>query len=420
MPEVPTIAGILGKMGYSSASVSSNFLISPEFGLAKDFDKSYWGDWWDPYLRLKPEWFGKQTFPGMAEMLRLLRNRGESQRFPHLKTWSRRHSSIVLRHPFLLDVPQHFLQKLNGAPALADTSWWLEPTLEAWLKTQRPEKPVLCFVNLLDAHEPYFSNVEVVHGVGGWLKYARIRQDNISSDRRDGRGDMDLLHTLYRQCISVIDRRIKRIVELLKSAGRWENTLTIITADHGQSFGEHGHLFHSSGIMEPVLRVPLWVRYPHGTGGGRSSRTWASLVDVLPTVLDVIGGGGRNGLSGYSLRSLEDGPRPRPVLTYSNGHGHLGDFIFAGVDKIHSPGSVSVAAYADKWKVVVRSDSKKSFTAFDTDDDPLEQRNSWNNSDETQQMLSKEADAALDILCSSNPVSPPQSVTDRLRAWGYV
>jgi uncharacterized sulfatase len=419
-PNIPTIAGYLKKLGYVSASVSSNFLISQEFGLPREFDKIYWGDWWDPYLRLEPKWFGKQTFPGMAEMLRLLRNRGESQRFPILKKWARRHSPLVLKYPFILDVPQHFLEKLNGAPSLADTSWWVEPTLETWFKAQKPDKPSLCFINLLDAHEPYFSNAEVVHGLLGWFKYARIRQDGPPIESKHRKEDMELLHALYRQCISIIDRRINRVVDLMKATGRWENTLTFITADHGQSFGEHGHFFHSSGIMEPVLRVPLWVRYPYGEGGGRISKTWASLVDVLPTILETVGIGGGNNLSGYTLRSLENGPRPKPALTYSNGHGHLGDFIFVGVDRIDPPRSVSVAAYADKWKVVVRSESKGSFTAFDTDNDPLERTNSWEGSDSTQQVLAKEASAAIDMLCASQPAAPPQNVVDRLRAWGYV
>jgi arylsulfatase A-like enzyme len=420
-PELPTIAGCLRQAGYASLSVSSNFLINSDYGLVRDFDKAYWGGWWEPYFRLPPEWRLNGKFLNRGDQIRgILRRRG------NVKSWMGqlppmlKHNMVFfLRHTYLLDVFQRFLVKLNNIQALDVTSSWIEPTLQTWIGSQPKEVPVFCFINLLDAHEPYFSSPEVIHGFGDWLSYARLRQDRqgwIEGKWRASPRELKILHDLYRHSLNVIDGRLKRIIEVFKEAGRWDDTLFILTGDHGQAFGEHGSIFHISGICDEQVRVPLWVRYPSGDLGGTESQKWVSLVDVKPTVLDVAGVDGISKGSGSSLRSVDKIDRAGPVLTVSDGHGYVKELSITAT----RAKALFVAAYKGKWKVIVDVQSDNPPRAFDIAADPKEEKNLWDKDDPELLQLAEEATKAGLAVHEGRSKPPSAEVVERLRTWGYV
>ncbi len=98
------------------------------------------------------------------------------------------------------------------------------------------------------------------------------------------------------------------LVDGLKRLGLYDRTLIIVTSDHGESFYEHGSWFHGVNFYDEVLRVPLIVKLPGGTGRGRVIETPVPIIDTVPTVLDVLGiPVGPEGLDGRSLLPLVDG-----------------------------------------------------------------------------------------------------------------
>ncbi len=98
------------------------------------------------------------------------------------------------------------------------------------------------------------------------------------------------------------DDHIAAIVRKLRARGLWDRSLFILTADHGESLGEHGYYFqHGWFLYDDCLRVPLLLRAPGIFPAGRRVRRSVSLVDVTPTVLDILGLPRREALEGRSL-----------------------------------------------------------------------------------------------------------------------
>jgi len=119
--------------------------------------------------------------------------------------------------------------------------------------------------------------------------------------------DIEHLIALYDGEITYWDVQFGRLLDRLSAEGMLDNSLVIVTADHGQMFGEHGKWVHRNSLYEEVLRVPLFLRMPNGMSGGEVVETPVSHVDVFPTVLDLIGLPAPAGLDGVSLRPLLEG-----------------------------------------------------------------------------------------------------------------
>jgi arylsulfatase A-like enzyme len=100
------------------------------------------------------------------------------------------------------------------------------------------------------------------------------------------------------------DAHVGAIVRALQARGLWDTTLFILTADHGESLGEHDYYFaHGWYVSDDQLRVPLLVHGP-GIPRGRRVRQTVSLVDVAPTVLDLLGLPPAPPAEGETLRPL--------------------------------------------------------------------------------------------------------------------
>src|SRR2546426_4916808 len=102
--------------------------------------------------------------------------------------------------------------------------------------------------------------------------------------------------------VAAMDEALGELLDALIARGRYENALVIVTADHGEFLGEHGQMGHIGQMLyEPVLRVPLVVKFPGSTGPRGRSTTPVQLVDVLPTVLEVTGAPEPDGIQGEAL-----------------------------------------------------------------------------------------------------------------------
>ena len=110
----------------------------------------------------------------------------------------------------------------------------------------------------------------------------------------------------YDSELAYVDLHLKRLFEALKAQGRYEDTLVVITSDHGESFKDRrgGKLFHGRSVHWEELHVPLLIRAPKRAGAEHQS--FVGLVDIAPTLLELTGLSAE-GLSGHSLRGLFSG-----------------------------------------------------------------------------------------------------------------
>jgi len=108
--------------------------------------------------------------------------------------------------------------------------------------------------------------------------------------------------------IAFTDMWVKKLLDALKEAGLDRDTAVVIMADHGEAFGEHKNYFHGQDLFDEQLRVPLVIAVP-----GKASRTIeadAALVDVAPTLLDLVGVPAPPAMRGRSLLPYLDGQAP--------------------------------------------------------------------------------------------------------------
>jgi arylsulfatase A-like enzyme len=168
-------------------------------------------------------------------------------------------------------------------------------------------RPWFCWLHYMDPHGIYDPPAEhrIFQGAPDWLPpresisghpihEPRLADYNIpASARVDGRVDLGHVRDLYDGEIHYVDAEIGRLLDALRARGRFADTLIVFTADHGESLGEHRYWFeHGFYTYDVTCRVPLIIRLPdgsldHALPGTR--RGDASLVDLAPTLLDLVG-----------------------------------------------------------------------------------------------------------------------------------
>jgi arylsulfatase A-like enzyme/Tfp pilus assembly protein PilF len=107
--------------------------------------------------------------------------------------------------------------------------------------------------------------------------------------------------------VAYTDQVVGRLVAWLKAAGVWNDTVLVLMADHGESLGDHGENTHTFFVYDATVHVPLVIRTPWGDRG--RSRAQVASVDVMPTVLDLVGLQPQPGIDGHSLARLVLDPR---------------------------------------------------------------------------------------------------------------
>jgi arylsulfatase A-like enzyme len=142
-----------------------------------------------------------------------------------------------------------------------------------WIETVPRDQPLHLFVNYFDPHAPYVVHpgFDLRRGPGS---HGGDLQDAV--DRYDGE-------------IRYMDHHLGRLLDGLQDADRYRRSLTVITADHGDLFGENGVWRHGSSLYEGVLRVPLIVHLPEGREAGTVREEPVSIVDVLALVSTTVG-----------------------------------------------------------------------------------------------------------------------------------
>jgi arylsulfatase A-like enzyme len=125
--------------------------------------------------------------------------------------------------------------------------------------------------------------------------------------------DADYIVALYDGALAYMDACIQRILTRLDELGIADNTIVVITADHGETLTEHDCFFDHHGLYEPTLHVPLAIRCPGLLPAGRRVRGITLEQDLVPTLLELLGLpdlAAELGMDGRSTLDLVRGERP--------------------------------------------------------------------------------------------------------------
>ncbi|HEY8518228.1 MAG TPA: sulfatase [Candidatus Binatia bacterium] len=149
-----------------------------------------------------------------------------------------------------------------------------------WLRRHKDERFFL-FLHTYQVHSPYAPPEG----------YDVFEADGDGADELGGPFPPDIVRTrlAYAGDVLYTDAQVARLLAELDALGRRDDTVVIVTADHGEALGENGLLGHNWFATEPVLRIPLLIRAPGRVPAGARVSSLVSLVDLAPTVLDLAG-----------------------------------------------------------------------------------------------------------------------------------
>lgn len=200
--------------------------------------------------------------------------------------------------------------------------------LDDALRSKPRERPFFLFLHGYDVHTPYAprqnyfaeprTEVDRLSRENRYCKYQDaadrsryLDPESIPSDR----GTQEYLESLYDSEILEVDRSLGRFFRDLRSRGVLDQTIVILTSDHGEEFWDHGSCEHIKTVHNELLHVPLFVWMPRGKGGVEPTPVAAN-VDILPTVAEALGWPALESIDGASLLR----PEPRDIFSEAQFH----------------------------------------------------------------------------------------------------
>lgn len=288
-----------------------------------------------------------------------------------------------------------------------------------WLSARDPQRPFFLLVHYIDPHTDYetlpeFRDrfIEPYDGpaTGTSEQLYDFVEGSISFDEADGRH----LSNLYDGAVAQLDDQIRRLCDYLREEGLLDETLLVITSDHGEEFLDHGGVLHGTTQFEELVRVPLIVVGP-GVPPGLRIDVPVSLVDVMPTCLDMLG---------VEVPARLDGLPLRPVWRNPTGAPRRRIYFEADLDRPDAKRRVMVKghdrAIRDGRYKLHYAEETEEVRLFDLQNDPTEQVDIQDAHPELVRVLLDDLQA---FLAAGRDV-PARELTeedlDRLRELGYA
>ncbi len=245
----PTLAELLHRDGYQTLGVAANLYLRADFGLERGFDQ----------FRIP------RPVPLLPDedrsVLRYQLRRGLS---------------------FFFDTAQ--FDRLYAFGEDIDHELFTVLNLRA-----HPSEPFFAFLNYMDAHFPYVPPAPYSGIFPG--RRPRFTQDDLGAEQEiisKGQGQpagyRPHCESQYDGGIAYIDAQVGNVVDWLKRHNQYDNTMIVVTSDHGESFGAKNRVGHANSPYQNLLHVALLIKYPGAARTGVETQP-VSLIDVAPTAL---------------------------------------------------------------------------------------------------------------------------------------
>ncbi|MSP61053.1 MAG: hypothetical protein EXR72_12055 [Myxococcales bacterium] len=194
-------------------------------------------------------------------------------------------------------------------------------------------KPFFLYIGSIDAHvswrahEPWLAKYDPAPYTGDFVKACTDPQlDQIVAGKLAvNERDKVRIIALYDADISYNDHVLGKLLAALKKRGQGEDTMLIMTSDHGEEFWDHGRIGHGQSLRQELVHVPFLIHYPPYFPPGRVVEEGVEVLDVLPTITDALGVATPEAVQGESLIPLAQGfgagyPRPSIASQYELAH----------------------------------------------------------------------------------------------------
>jgi arylsulfatase A-like enzyme len=258
-PDVPTLAAFLQGLGYETAAFTANALVGKATGLARGFQE----------CKDIRDLVQSEERAGWRQRVNGLYRRLYYGPHPHQGTWYD-----------------------NGA-------WRLNYEVKRWLHNwqgQGTKRPFFIFANYMETHlryEPPRAYRQQFLTPAQQKRWRQINQNAwkfMSGDIAMDAEDWQLLTALYDAELAYLDMRLGQLYDFLQLRGLLDNTIFIITADHGENLGDHNLMDHQYCVYDTLAKVPLIIRYPERFPAGGRMAELVQSVDLFPTLATMAAG----------------------------------------------------------------------------------------------------------------------------------
>jgi arylsulfatase A-like enzyme len=314
----------------------------------------------------------------------------------------------------------------------------------------RPGVPVFAWVHYIDPHAPYDSDPSIVEhfspgytgryaarfgsngqrGVpGSHQPYPEDLPKRIATHRNPLDSATNAhIRRLYAADIRSLDSEVGRLLDAAR-VRLGDRLIVVFTADHGESLGEHDFYFdHGDYVYDPSTRVPLAFVLPadHPVAGHGRCRGWVSLVDVAPTILELLGrppaATPNTEMEGRSLTACMRGEAIEPLPVFSeSGYSYYAPEVKRRVR--NTVGGRFRSVVQDDWKLIFTPFAAESdaWEIYDLANDPGETRNLYRPDHPALERLKPAMEAFLARTHPDRPHAPISTEdADALRSLGYL
>ncbi len=221
--------------------------------------------------------------------------------------------------------------------------------------------------------------------------------------------EIDYVIALYDAGINYVDDEIGELVKKLKKLNIFNNSVIIITADHGERLGERGRVGHGREASRIVTHVPLIMRIP-GIGQGKVIEEIAESIDITPTILDILD------------ISLPEGMQGKSILPLIKGSWSEGNFI-AYTGEAWKKATLSTAIRTKEWTYIMNQDGPDEL--YDRVGDPKEQNDLIEKRPLVARKLKEELEYFIALTSEAKPqvaekVDIDEELKERLKSLGYL
>lgn len=355
LPSLPTLASLLAADGYDTAGFVTNSVVAAAYGFAHGF----------------------ATYQLLAE--------------------------------------QPIASTLGGQPSdvTQQSAAVMQDAALRWLDARRAGGPPFLYLHASDPHNPYLPPSPFREALAPDADLAlglpSVLWAVVSGSRVLSADEQRQMMALYDADIAFADEAFGRFVADLRARGLYDSALIVVVADHGEGFGEHGYYSHANSLYAELLHIPLLIKFPQQWRAGTVVGATAQQIDILPTVLDVLGIDAPPDLDGTSLLPALDCPDvPRPPA-YS---------------KVGEPSSFE-SLRVGRYKVIRAAAPEHDHSwleLYDVDADPQERRDLADEQPvRTGALLVHLTRFRGGAVAAPAPaITPDSALQERLRALGYL
>ncbi|MBA7465098.1 2,3-bisphosphoglycerate-independent phosphoglycerate mutase [subsurface metagenome] len=290
--------------------------------------------------------------------------------------------------------------------------------LLSWLESVRNRKFFL-FIHTYDVHSPYnppspyFDLYTNGYSKGKALKTSEGIIATFETDAsKFTPEEIDYITAVYDGGINYVDDQLGKIFEKLDQLGIDDNTIIIVTADHGEAFKEHGKLAHCHKPYIEEIHVPLIMRGP-GIPKNRIYENFVQHIDIVPTILEILNIPQRKEMQGKSLLPLMNNCEiEKDFKTYSFGQ-----------DRNKPQQSFSMSIRTKEWTYIMNQNGPDEL--YDRINDPKEQNNIIEKRPLIAQKLKKELEDFIILTSEGKPrvaekVDIDEELKEQLKSLGYL